>query len=130
MGVIAAILLVAAIMFGGWQLGWWFKVQNTKRQGQIINIQAHNFRQSYGTQQALRDQITQNIGNVLTVTSQIAEDPSDAGSLKAQRAAIMSIVCSQAAQVTGDPLTPDQASFISTNCLAGALNPASQYAVH
>jgi hypothetical protein len=125
-----AVLLLAAIVLGGWQLGWWFTYQNAHRQGRLINIESHNIRSSYGNQQTLRDQITQQVSNVLAITVQIAATPSLASELKAQRAAVLGILCNDATQVVGDPLPADQASFVQTNCLDGTVNPASAYAIH
>lgn len=119
-GLMASILVLALIVWGGWQIGWWFTNQN-------VNRESHLIRNSFGNQQTLRDQITQNIGTVLSITSQIAQDPSAADQLKAQRIAVVSIVCGDAAQVTGDPLAADQASFIKTNCYAGNISPSSPY---
>lgn len=119
-GTIATVLVIAALVLGGWWIGWWFK-------GQDINRESHLIRNGYANQQTLRDQITQNIGNVLAVTAQIAQDPAAAGALKAQRIAIVNIVCGDAAQVAGDQLGSDQAQFIKTNCFAGSINPTSPY---
>ncbi len=118
-----ALVLVAAIVLGGWEAGWWFAGQN-------VNRQSHILRNSYANQQTLRDQITQNIGNVLSISSQIAESPGAAAPLKAQRAAVVSIVCGDAAQVAGDPLNAEQAGFIAANCVAGSISPTSQYNVN
>lgn len=119
-GTLALVAVIAVVVLGGWLIGWWFTGQN-------VNRESHVLRNSYANQQTLREQITQNIGNVLSVTTQIAETPSAAAQLKAQRVAIVNIVCGDAAQVAGDPLSPDQASFIKTNCEAGSIRPGSPY---
>lgn len=120
--ILAAVVTVAAIVLLGWLVGWWFTDQN-------INRESHALRNSYANQQTLRDQITQNIGNVLSISTQITEtsDPGTKAALKAQRVAVVNIVCGDAAQVTGDPLSADQASFIKTNCEAGNIKPGSPY---
>lgn len=33
--VLAALLVLAIIVFGGWKLGWWFTAQNTDLQNQV-----------------------------------------------------------------------------------------------
>lgn len=119
-GTLAVVTVVAAIVLGGWLIGWWFARQN-------VNRESHILRNSYANQQTLRDQITQNIGNVLSISTQIVEDPSAATQLRAQRAAVVSIVCGDAAQIAGDPLQAQQAQFISANCDAGAISPTSPY---
>ena len=45
--------------------------------------------------------------------------------LKAQRAAIAGIACSDAAQITGIPLPADQAQWVSANCSDGSVSPSS-----
>lgn len=121
LGIAGAILLVAVIVVGGWQIGWWFRTQN-------VNRESHLIRNGYANQQTLRDQITQNISNVLDVSVQIAGAPAaQRPSLVAQRAAIVSIVCGDAAQVAGDPLDAQQSQFVDANCEAGAISPSSVY---
>lgn len=122
-GLVAAVLLIGVLTFGGWEIGWWFKGQN-------VNRESHILRNSYANQQTLRDQITAQIGNVLSIGPQIAEEPSAAPQLKAQRAAIVNIVCGDAVQVVGDPLPSSQATFIKSNCLDGSINPSSSLATH
>lgn len=121
LGFFAAIVVIAAIVLGGWEIGWWFNTQN-------VNREAHLNRNGYSNQQTLRDQINQNISNVQSLTVQISEIPGSASQLKAQRYAIVNMVCSSALQVTGDPLPPFDAQFVSTNCLGGSVNPGSVYA--
>lgn len=118
--VLGVTVVVVLIGVGGWQLNWWLRAKS-------VNRQAHILRSSYGNQQTLRDQITTQIGNVLTITTQIAQTPSDAQALKAQRLAVLAIVCNDADQVTGDPLPLDQQQFVQANCEAGNVNPSSIY---
>lgn len=118
-GVIVLALL-AGIIFGGYLLGWWFKVNNTNRNSSLI-------RNGYANQQTLRDQITKDIGDIQTITVQIAESPSIKDQLSAQRTAIVDTLCGQAEQVVGDPLPNDQAVFVGANCLNGSISPNSTY---
>lgn len=122
-GTVAIIVLMVVLILGGKQFGWWL-------QGQNLNHEAHNLRQSYGNQQALRDDITQKFGIVATVTAQIEQGGTDVASLKAQRFAIAGIVCSEAEQVSTDPLPVDQSGWVRTNCENGAVSPASPIAQH
>lgn len=113
-GVAAAAVLVAGIIFGGWEAGWWFTAQNANRD-------SHVRRTTYGYQQTLRDQITKGIGDVLDVDRQLTQATGDnATALTAQRRAMANQVCNEATQVTGDPLLADQASWISQNCIMGS----------
>jgi hypothetical protein len=118
----SVIVLLAALVLGGWQAGWWFAGQNASRQ-------AHLIRNGYSNQQTLREQITQQIANVDTITSQIAaiHDQNQAAALKAQRAAVAGIACQDAAEVTGDPLPAQQAAWVGKNCQAGVVRPGSPY---
>lgn len=121
-GWIAAAVGAAALILGGWQAGWWFKTQNTNREASL-------YRNSYGFQQSLRDQLTSNISTVVGITAQIAEPGAPAPELAAQRLAVLRMVCSQADQITGDPLPVDQQEFVSRNCYAGVVSPDSPYEV-
>jgi hypothetical protein len=119
---VLALALLAALILGGWQAGWWFSNQNAGRE-------AHQIRNGYSNQQSLREQLTTQIANVDTVTTQIAasKDPNLVSALKAQRAGIAGIACQDASGVTGDPLPPQQAAWVTSNCLAGVVRPGSAY---
>lgn len=121
-GGLLALSIIAGVIIGGWQAGWWLRNQNTSRE-------AHMIRNGYSNQQTLREQITQQIGNVDTITTQIAgtHDPNLISALKAQRAAVAAIVCQDAAEVTGDPLPAQQAKWAAMNCQAGNVRPGSIY---
>jgi len=128
-GIIGGLVLIGGLIIGGWQAGWWFSVHNAQRQGQINNIEAHNIRNGYSSQQSLREQITTQIGNVDTITTQIAasHDKSLISALTAQRAAIAATVCQDASEVTGDPLPAQEAQWATANCQAGNVRPGSAY---
>lgn len=112
-GTVAGLVCVGLVIFGGWELGWWFTAHNATREGHVI-------RNSYSNQQTLRDQITAKLGDVASLDTQIKQaSASDAQPLYAQRHAIADIVCQDAEQVTGDPLPADQQSWVSTNCTLG-----------
>ncbi len=113
-GIVAVALLIAGVIFGGWEAGWWFTTQNANRD-------SHVRRTTYGYQQTLRDQITKGISDVLDVDRQLTQATGDnATALTAQRRAMANQVCTEATQVTGDPLNADQASWISQNCIMGS----------
>lgn len=118
---LAVIALGAILTLVGWQVGWWFTAQNATRQYQVTQNGVSN-------QDTLRAQITDKLGTVTTITTQIAEagnDQAEVSALKAQRAAIAGIVCSDAAQITGVPLPAQQAQWVVTNCQDGAVSPGS-----
>lgn len=119
---VGALALLSLLIVGGWRAGWWLAGQNATRQ-------AHLIRNGYSNQQTLREQITAQIANTDTLTSQIAgtKDANLIAALKAQRAAVAAMVCQDAAEVTGDPLPAGQAQWASANCQAGTVRPGSPY---
>lgn len=120
---LAGLAVIALVILGGWRAHWWFAGQNANRQAHII-------RQGYSNQQTLREQITQQIENVGSVSVQIAQSAGDAAevqALKSQRIAIVNVACQDASEVTGDPLPTSQGQWASTNCQAGAIRPGSHY---
>ncbi len=119
---VGALVVLAVLILTGWQAGWWFSGQNATRE-------AHLIRNGYSNQQTLREQITAQIANADTLTTQIAatHDRNLIAALTAQRASIAGIACQDAAGVTGDPLPAQQAQWVTANCAAGAVRPGSRY---
>lgn len=117
---LAALVLLGGLIVGGWQAGWWFTAHNATRQAQAIQ-------NGYSNQSTLRSQVISKLADVTQVTAQIAatKDPGEVAALKDQRAAIAGIACSDAAQVTGDPLPADQARWVAVNCSDGTVSPSS-----
>jgi hypothetical protein len=104
-----------------WQAGWWFASRDATRQAEITQ-------NGYSNQTTLRQQVTSKLAEVTGITSQI-DGPGvtgqQAADLKAQRMAIASAACGDAAQVTGTPLPGQQAQWVSVNCSAGSVSPSS-----
>jgi hypothetical protein len=118
---VLGLALVAVLVVAGWRAGWWFRDQDANRQAELTQNGVSN-------QSSLRQQMEAQISNGYQLTSQIAATP-DAGerqALKAQRAAITGIACSDAAQII-TPLGPSEQQWVSTNCQAGAIRPGSPY---
>jgi hypothetical protein len=120
-GLILSLIVIGAIVFGGWRVGWWFKEQNVERQ-------AHVFRQSYANQERLREDLTEKIGTVLTIEAQIAEleprtEGEDIAKLQAQARGVLDIACHDASQISGDELSLEQSSYIAANCQLGNAAP-------
>jgi hypothetical protein len=117
-----AVLAIGVVLtLVGWRVGWWFTAQNATRQYQVTQNGTSN-------QDTLRAQITSQLANVTTITTQIAEagnDPAEAAALKDQRMAVAGIACSDAAQITGVPLPAQQAQWVSVNCSDGTVSPGS-----
>jgi hypothetical protein len=116
-----AVLVIAAIVLVGWQVGWWFSNQN-------VNRQAHQTQNGYSNQTTLHQQVTQNIATVTSLTTQIdqAGSAQQAADLKAQRAAVAGTACEEASEVSSaDPLPVGQQQWASANCSAGVVSPNS-----
>jgi hypothetical protein len=117
-----AVLAVGLILtLVGWRAGWWFAAQNATRQYQVTQ-------NGTGNQDTLRAQVTTQLANVTTITTQIAaagSDPSEVSALKSQRMAVAGIACSDAAQISGVPLPVQQAQWAGVNCSDGNVSPGS-----
>ena len=120
-GVFLGLFVVAAIVVGGWQAGWWFTSQN-------VNREAHVFQQGYANQSAMRDEINRKLADVNQYTVQIRNPAYKAEkvSIEQSRSYAAMLVCGDAAQLNpGTQLPPDETQFIATNCLDGSLSPNS-----
>lgn len=118
---LAVIVLGAILTLVGWQVGWWFTAHNATRQAEITQ-------NGYSNQTTLRQQVTSKLADVTSITTQLAAPgvtPDQAAALKAQRAAIAAIACSDAAQITGTPLPAGQAQWVAANCSDGSVSPSS-----
>lgn len=112
-------LLIAAIVVGGWQVGWWFHTQN-------VNRQAHVLHDSYGYQSATAADLQQKIADILIETTQMSADSPTGISyadLHAQRLGEAQLACADASQLTAIPAA--ETGWVSSNCLAGAVSPSS-----
>jgi hypothetical protein len=119
--IICGVVIVGFVIWLGHAFGWWLTEDSVQRQGKIN-------RESYGFQQAHRDELTHEIAQVYTITSQMTGASGDqAQALGAQRWAIVGQACQTASQIT-DPLPTDQATWVDQNCSAGTGKPGSQYA--
>jgi hypothetical protein len=109
----AIIVALAVLLVGGiitvicWSAGWWFASHDVNRQNQL-------YQNSYGVQQADIGAMQNAIGAIAS-----AADGAQANA-DAQEA------CGYAAKITIMP--PADKGWVSTNCLAGAVAPGSQYA--
>lgn len=111
MAAMAAAVAVCLAVLALWNIGWWFRAENTQRQ-------THLDRNSYGFQQADRDRITSEIGQVFTVNAQLPSATTDeAGPLKAQRKAITARTRSDSAPALASPSpTPHRCPIRTNSC--------------
>lgn len=121
--VVGLAVLGLALILGlvGWQAGWWFAARDATRQAEVTQ-------NGYSNQTTLRQQVTSKLADVTGITSQIdapGVTGQQAADLKAQRMAIASAVCGDAAQITGVPLPAQQAQWVSVNCSDGSVSPGS-----
>lgn len=105
---IAVAVLVVAVIVGGYLGGWWLNKD-------INNRQAHLNRTTFEQQTTYRDEMIRKIEDVRSIDAQIAENPDNAAELRAQRQAIVAIVCRDNTHINGG-LDNDTASFVQEEC--------------
>lgn len=110
-----AVLLAGAVVFGGWEAGWWFKAQNVNRSAAIN-------RQSLGFQQARVDELTRKYSDYKSDKA-TASDPSlapdDAARYNKQADAVMDVICQDYKQLTPSykaTLDPNDLTVFDQNC--------------
>lgn len=100
-GIVVAILVIAGIVVGGQQAGFWLQHNQTE-------FEAHNLRDSYGNQERLREDASEKAAEVAKIEAQISELPSGSetvAKLHAQAELIESIACHDIGQI--NQLTPE-----------------------
>lgn len=106
------LVVLAAIVLGGWQAGWWFTTQNTSRQGQV-------FQASYGAQTADIQQAENLASEVASIRAEIASTSipaAEATQLQAQASAETTQACNLIAEITSLPVPAPLASFSAASC--------------
>lgn len=118
---VGALALAGGLVYGGHVFGWWLSAQDATHQAQ-------NTQNGYANQTTLRQQVTSQLAQVESITTQIAEaggDQSLVTALKVQRASIAGTVCEDASEISGTPLPSQQAQWVTANCTAGTVSPQS-----
>lgn len=105
--ILLAIALAVGIFWGGRELGWWLKADNTNRQ-------AHIDRSNFAFQQTLRDEVTQHIADWNSIRAQ------SGAAADAQAHAVANTVCQESIQITGDPLPIEQQAWVAAYCQYGS----------
>lgn len=113
-GTLVGLALIAGIIVGGYQLGWWLK-------GNAVNRNAAINRQSYEVQQTYREKALDDVTSVRAIDTQIANPAykADIAQLQAQRAAVVSQTCDAISRLTtsGAGVDPDVQSFHDQECV-------------
>lgn len=115
-----ALVLLSALILGGWQAGWWFSNQDVNRQtAQIQN--------SDSNQRALVADLLSQISNVENATVQMdGASGQQRADLHAQRLGFARLACADAAQISSATvLRAGAPAWIKANCLAGTVSPGS-----
>ena len=108
---VVGLIVLAGLIFGGWEAGWWFRTQN-------VNRTAHLFQNSYGTQSAYIEQLQNQITQIDAIDVQVADTntpASEVTALQAQKKAIINQACGIAANITVT-MPSDEAQFAATHC--------------
>lgn len=103
------LVILAAIVFGLWRAGWWFRSQDSQLNGQVNQ-------NSYGYQEAHKDQLANQISSIKAIDTQLAavKDPNQLAALEAQRRAELNEACRTSDQIT--QLPADQSAWVTQNC--------------
>jgi hypothetical protein len=115
---LTGLLLIAALVIGGWRAGWWFASQNSTRQ-------AHLVQNNYNTQEGYISAIS---NDVATIDGLIAQEPGapNAAQIRVQVLGVGNQACLEASYLTGSvPVPASMKAWIAANCSAGAVSPAS-----
>lgn len=110
LAVVGALVVMAGIVVGGWDLGWFAASSAT-------NHQNHIYQQSYGTQTAEIEQVRTDLTTIDQIDVQLADratPASEQSALAAQKVAVTNQACGVAMNITSPPA--DVSAFRSTNC--------------
>lgn len=107
---VLSVVMIFVVVFGGWELGWWFKTQNTNRN-------THLYQHSYGAQTADNDAFQNDLQAIAAINVQIqtpGNSVAEINALKAQRQAVMNQACVVGKRLYQPPA--DVLYFVKVNC--------------
>lgn len=108
LGVLLAILLLALLAVGGWQLGWWLKEESTNRTTGIAN-------ESLARQQARLDEVLDKAETIADIDVQVVlVTPEQAKPILAQRAAVVEQFCDAYGGLTGRLTIPTSIDVLAS----------------
>lgn len=110
LATLGVVVVLAAIVVGGYLGGWWLQKDVQNRQSRIN-------RASYEQQTTYRDEMIRKIADVRAIDAQISgtPDPDVQDQLKAQRSAVVAIVCRDNTHIQGG-LDQATESFVGREC--------------
>lgn len=109
--VVASLVVLVLLAIGAWYLGWFVKEKNVNKAGEVAQ-------QSYSRQVGIAQQTSTLATSIATVDVQITTaTPDQAAALRAQRTAMVTQLCDQAAQLN-DTAQPSAAAvrLITQEC--------------
>lgn len=109
---VVVLALLAVIVVGGYQLGWWLRTQEVNRGAEIR-------RGSFEYQETRRDEIIRQAGTLADIDTQLTNPALTTGqtaALTAQRRAASTQLCNLAGDVIGE-VTPAVDSIIREECI-------------
>lgn len=114
LGTILALVLVAGIVVGGYQLHWWLRKNAVNRNSKIN-------RQSYEVQQTYHEKVLDDMASVSAIGTQLAEPGLTAhlrSQLRAQQVAVITQTCDAISRLTisGAGIDPDIQTFHDQEC--------------
>lgn len=112
---ILCLAVLAGVVVGGYQLGWWLREQEVNRGAEIR-------RGSFEYQETRRDEIVRQSGLLADLDAQLANPELTRGqrdAITAQRSALSRQLCNIAADLIGFT-TPDIDQIINQECSANA----------
>src|SRR5258708_5049581 len=95
LALVAAAVVFALVVVGGYLAGWWLKTDVTNRNSKLN-------RASFEQQTTYRDEMIRRISDVQSIDLQIVQSPELRPQLEAQRKAIVNIVCRDNTHIQGN----------------------------
>lgn len=118
-GILAALAVVAAVVVGGWNAGWWFTTQNTNRYDRTVQ-------QGYANQSALSAQVTAEFSYIAKEQADEQQTPGNKSFDQPQIITQAGQICQQLPQFApGYTIDPQWRSWEHANCADGALSTTS-----
>lgn len=117
--VAAGVILLGALIIGGWQAGWWFTAQNVNRTDKVTQ-------QGYANQSALSAQVTAEFSDIAREQADEQQTPANKTFDQPQIITQAGQICQQLPQFApGYTIDPQWRSWEHANCADSALSATS-----